>query len=101
MNSIFQIIPIAKAAPLTTVNPGSKTLGDVAGAILGNVLAILGGIAMIFVIYGGILYMTSQGDPAKVEKAKKTLMWAVIGIILIALSYGIVVSLNQVIKGFI
>jgi hypothetical protein len=101
MLNISSFIPQVNAAALKTIDPGGKGLGEIAGGIIGNVLGVLGGIAMIFVIYGGVLYITSAGDPTKLEKAKKTLMWAIIGIILIALSYGIVVSLNQVIKGFV
>lgn len=33
----------------------------------------------IMIVWGGFLYVTSQGDPKKLETAKKTLTWALIG----------------------
>lgn len=62
--------------------------------IVQNILqAIIGAIAVvavIFVIIGGINYMTSEGDQSKVEKAKKTILNACIGLIICALSFAIV-----------
>ena len=42
------------------------------------------------VIYGGVLYVTSAGDTASVDKAKNILLYAVVGIVLILLSFAIV-----------
>lgn len=33
----------------------------------------------IMIVWGGFLYVTSQGDPKKLEAAKKTLLWALVG----------------------
>lgn len=43
-------------------------------------------VSAIFVVYGGIAYTTSAGDPGKVEKAKKTILYALIGLIVCALA---------------
>lgn len=53
-------------------------------------LIFLGIIAVAFVIYAGFLYVTSQGDDGAVEKGKKILIYAVIGIIVILISYALV-----------
>lgn len=45
-----------------------------------------GAVAVAFIILGGYRYVTSQGDRDLVEKAKKTLLYAVIGLILIFVS---------------
>lgn len=50
-------------------------------------LAICGIIAVISLIYGGILYITSAGEAEKAERGKKTITGAIIGIIIIMLSY--------------
>lgn len=47
-------------------------------------------IAIIYIIIGGIQYMTALGNPSKVTQAKGTLTWAIIGFILIIVSYIIV-----------
>ena len=58
--------------------------------ILNAIIAISGIVALIFVIIGGFNYMTSAGDSGKVEKAKKTILYACIGIAVCALSFAIV-----------
>ncbi|MBQ3352766.1 hypothetical protein IJG89_00210 [Candidatus Saccharibacteria bacterium] len=50
------------------------------------VIAIAGIVAAIFVVYGGISYITSAGDPGKAEQAKKTILYAVIGLVIVALA---------------
>jgi ABC-type uncharacterized transport system permease subunit len=55
----------------------------------------LGLIAVIMVVYAGILLVTAQGDEQQINKGKKIILWAAIGILIIMLSYAIV----QVIAG--
>lgn len=58
--------------------------------ILNGIIAVSGLIAVIFVLIGGINYMTSAGDTSKLEKAKKTILYAVIGMAIAALAFAIV-----------
>lgn len=58
--------------------------------ILNAIILVSGLIAVIFVIIGGISYMTSTGDPAKVKKAKDTILYACIGLAVCVLSFAIV-----------
>lgn len=53
-------------------------------------LSFLGFIAVIFVIYGGILYVTARGQQEKLDEAKKILTYSAIGIIVILLSFALV-----------
>src|SRR3989344_6894071 len=46
--------------------------------------------AVFFVSFGGIKLITSSGDPSKVESAKKTLTFAIIGLLIILLSFVII-----------
>jgi len=48
-------------------------------------------LAAIMIVYAGILYATSQGDPAKTTLAKEFLIGAIIGLVLL-LSAGWIVS---------
>lgn len=57
--------------------------------ILNIIIGISGIIAVIFIIIGGINYMTSSGDAAKVKKAKDTILYACIGLAVCALSFAI------------
>lgn len=49
-----------------------------------------GAVAVIFIIYAGAKMVTSGGDQKKVDSARKTMTWAIIGLILILLSFAIV-----------
>jgi len=62
--------------------------------IIKNVINILlyaaGIIAVIMIIIGGISYTLSAGDQSKVTSAKNTILYAVVGLIVAALSFAIV-----------
>ncbi len=57
-----------------------------------------GYIAVGLVIYGGYLYMMSQGDPGKMARGKKTLMSAIIGLV-ITMGATVLVNTAKVILG--
>jgi hypothetical protein len=47
-------------------------------------------VAVIMIIYGGFRYITSGGDSNRVGSAKNTLIYAIIGLIIVALAQLIV-----------
>lgn len=51
---------------------------------------VVGIIAVVMIIIGGIRFVVSNGDSAKVSTAKNTIMYALIGLILVALAQVIV-----------
>lgn len=56
-----------------------------------NILAVIAGImAVIFMILGGIKYITSAGDPAEISKAKNSIIYALVGIIVIVLARSLI-----------
>lgn len=64
--------------------------------IINWVMGIIAIVAVIVIIIAGIQFMTSNGDPGKVKKAKDAILYAVIGLIVIILAATIV---NLVIGG--
>ncbi len=62
-------------------------------------IGFLGIIAVILIIYGGFLWMTSGGDPQKIDKAKTVLKNAVIGLIIIILAFAIVSFILNLLTG--
>ena len=66
---------------------GIKT---VAANVVKLISIIVGVISIIFIIYGGFRYITSGGDSGKVGNAKNTLIYAVIGLVVVALAQLIV-----------
>lgn len=69
---------------------GATDLKSIVLVIIDFFLGFLGLLAVIMVIYGGFLYVSSAGNEENVNKAKKILLYAGIGIIVIALSFIIV-----------
>jgi hypothetical protein len=56
-----------------------------------NVLSLLvGAVAVIMIIYGGFRYVTSGGSESSVSSAKNTILYAVIGLVIVALAQVIV-----------
>lgn len=53
-------------------------------------LFIIGAIAVIMIVIGGLKYVTSNGDTSSVTNAKNTILYAVIGLIVAILAYSIV-----------
>ena len=74
------------------------TLDNVVQNILNAIILVSGTVAVVFVLIGGIQYMTSTGDPGKVDKAKKTILYACIGLAICVLAFAIV---NFVIENII
>lgn len=64
--------------------------------ILNVVISVLGLVAVVVIIIGGFSYMTSQGDPAKAAKARNTILYGVIGLVVALLAFAIV---NFVLQG--
>jgi hypothetical protein len=71
------------------------SLPDRAVTITNVLLFILGAIAIIMIIIGGIRYVVSAGDSSAITGAKNTILYAVIGLVVAILAYAIV---NFVIK---
>jgi hypothetical protein len=53
-------------------------------------LGFVGIIAVIFLIYGGFTYITAAGDESKLDTAKNTIIYAIVGIVVILLAFVIV-----------
>ncbi len=62
---------------------------QIAATIIQIMLGLLGIVFVILMIYGGVLYMTSTGEAKKVEHAKNVIIYAVIGVLIIATAYAI------------
>ena len=76
--------------------PVIKSLNDfwaIALATVDILLRIGGLVAVIYVIYGGFLYMTSQGEPDKTSAAKNTILNALIGVVIVLIA---IVAINFV-----
>jgi predicted acyltransferase len=46
-------------------------------------------VAALFIVYGGITYTTSSGNPERMDKAKRTIIFAVVGLVICVAGYSI------------
>ncbi|MCX6720219.1 MAG: hypothetical protein NTW11_00150 [Candidatus Staskawiczbacteria bacterium] len=90
--------------------PGSEPTGTFAGqgasgfsAIFGKVLGLLwpivGGLAAIMIVVSGIIFITANGDPEKIQTARTALIWAIIGIVVAILAWSIPAIISSIIAG--
>jgi|GEM_PF-2596776 len=77
-------------APTDAMKYAGYNPAKVIGRVISVLLLILGSIALIMFIFGGFTWMTAMGNDSRVATARKTLIWATAGMIVIFLSYIIV-----------
>lgn len=63
---------------------------DLVSRVIKAFLGIVGIIALVLFLYGGILWLTSAGNSSKVEEGRNVFVWAVLGLVVIFSSYVIV-----------
>ena len=89
------------AANAISVNKVNNGQGDLIGSITGilnAIVGILGLVCVVVMIIGGVNYMTSSSDAGKVKKAKDTILYGLIGLVVCALAFALV---NFVITGIL
>lgn len=70
-------------------NPG-KTIDNTIENIVNLISIIVGIVAVIMIIYAGFRYITSAGNQESIKSAKSTLLYAVVGLVIVALAQIIV-----------
>jgi len=80
--------------------PGTtNTLNQLITKIINMFSIIVGIIAVIFIIIGGIKYVTSGGEANNIKAAKDTILYALVGLIVVALAQVLVrFVLNKVVS---
>ncbi len=72
-------------------NPSNNNnLMGTVNTIINVIIGIVGFVAVVMMIMGGISFITSQGDSAKVAKARNTILYGVVGLIVAILAFAIV-----------
>lgn len=69
---------------------GNVNIPTIIGRIIRGLIGISGVLALVMFIYGGVMWMTSAGNKDRVDKAQKTIIWSILGLIIIFSSYALV-----------
>ncbi len=99
----FALVPVSSVGaidPLGNIcadNPDSEVCqskGDDANKLIKDLINVLlfivGALSVIMIIVGGILYVISAGDAGKVARAKNTLMYSIVGLVVAFIGFAIV-----------
>ena len=84
------ISPTDQPGRLAEATGGQGSLRQLILTFLNFFLGFLGLISVIMIIYGGILYVTAAGEQERVDKGKKIIMYAIVGIVIILLAFALV-----------
>lgn len=82
-----------------SVGLGTSDLREVAINVIKWLLGILGLVAVSFLIYGGFLWLTAAGNEERIEKAKRVIVNAVIGLVIVLVSWAIVLYVAKFVTG--
>lgn len=70
-------------------DPGTRLTGLIK-TIINIISVVVGVVAVIMIVIGGLKYITSGGDSSNVSSAKNTILYAIIGLVIVALAQFIV-----------
>ncbi|MCD4760617.1 pilin [bacterium] len=85
------LLPLPGLAKVVIHNPlKAQSISKLAGNIINGLLGITGALSLFFLVWGGILWMTSAGNADRVKKGKDSIVWAILGILVVFLSYVVI-----------
>lgn len=95
ISTILIVIPSLVFAEKIIPNPNDTSIQGFIIRIINYITSFAAALAVLFIIIGGLQYITSSGNEERIQVAKKTLLYAIIGLLLIVLS---VVIINTIIS---
>lgn len=79
--------------------PDDKTVMPVVFNLIQVALAIVGLVAVIVLVYGGIMFIVSTGDSTKVKMARNAIIYGLVGAVVAMMAYAIVYFVSQGVWG--
>ena len=84
--SVSEGVGNASAIPV----PEGPDLFEIVKNLLSTTFFVVGVVAVIMMIIGGFYYMTSQGEPERVQKGKNTILYGIVGLVICLSAFAIV-----------
>lgn len=105
LGSVFTVLPaLAQGPPGNAGKPGftnplgeNVTVVSFLTRITNWLLGLVGFLALLALVVGGIWMIVAFGNEQRVEKGKEIVKWAVIGLIIVTLSYAVI----KILEGFL
>lgn len=77
----------------------TEQINNIVRTVINIISAVVGIVAVVMIIVGGLRYITSGGNDTSVTSAKNTILYAIIGLIIVALAQVLVrFTLNKVVN---
>lgn len=76
----------------------TSSVPELIGKVIRAVLGLVGSMALVFFIYGGLVWMFAKGNSEKISQAQKILTWSALGLLVIFSSY---IVLNFIFSNFV
>lgn len=93
MNLITKVLAQTSESDWNILHPVSGASGTwqgVVSSVIDIILMVAGALAVIYLIYSGILYITAAGNPDAAKKGQQGIINAIIGIVIIVAAYFII-----------
>jgi len=90
---------IALENPIGQGPSGTTDVTVLIGTIIKAALGIIGSLTLLMLVWGGFQWLTSAGNPEKVKKGSQTMVWAIIGVVLVFASYLILTTYLNYLTG--
>lgn len=89
-DSVCEGIGLASTSSGCAEDPNSPTVNSTIKTVVTLLSFVVGILSVIMIMVGGLKYITSGGDSAKITSAKSTILYAIVGIIITVLAQVIV-----------
>lgn len=99
-SSFFALIAHQAMASYELPNPlGINTVPGLANRVINGILGVVGALALLYIVWGGVTWMTSRGNAESIKKGKDTIVWGILGLAMIFSSYVILTFVIEVMQG--
>jgi|SRR6185369_5786669 len=91
--SMFRVLEAAitvKCGEIGICANKTHTIDQAFGNVVQLLLSMIGGLSVIFILYGGFRYVISRGDPAHIKESKEIIIYAIMGIIVAVMGFAVV-----------
>lgn len=92
--------PGTPAGTVCLANPiRVTTLPEFVNNVISIAVGMVGALALLVFVSGGLRWLTSSGEPAKIQAGKDAMKWAAIGLVIVFTSYALVNFIFQALTG--
>jgi len=89
-DGVFLDVAGIQASTLGLKKTASNSFQELMGNAIKYAMTIAGSIALALMVYGGMLIMSSTGNPERTKQGTQILIWSALGVIIILMSYAVV-----------